>query len=537
MDISLEDIEDMQKRDDKAALEQVATECYRSLAVFCRTFFPRRFRLPFTRSHHMLMEVLDDRTVSKIVCTAFRGFGKTSIVNIGLMAREILYRDKRFIPYIGKTAKYAEMQTENLKRALISSREVKGVFGSIKTRRVGVMDETFSKMSWVASLPGSDYKTLILPRGAGQQIQGLLFDNYRPDLFQIDDLEDRELVMNKEWRQKIADWFFGEVTEAVQQAEENDVQSRIIYTDTVKHHDALILKVMEQKDWVSLRIPLCDDDYKTLVPGFISDEKIKEKVEGYRARHQLNVFAREFQCRPVSKEGASFKEDMFLYYNENDEDFVKHKHLLRNILIVDPAKTSNPDACETAFVVWGISSVTNKLYFRKGVGLNLHPDEQYEMAFSIAKTFGIRVIAVEVTGLNEYASHNWMNAAIQRGLHFQWLWLNSKRLRLREDVGLSGEEGAKAVRVASLIPLYRQGQILHNKEESLSYETQLIQYPRPKKWDICDAAGYITQIMEEHAEYFTPLNEGDDPYEYKDEYEGIWGEYEDRENEAVRYFV
>lgn len=504
-------------------LVDIMVELYSDLGTFCKALFPERFRLPFTKSHYQAFEVLDDRSIQYVLLNCHRGWGKTSVITIGMMAREILFKNSRFIPYVSKSSTFAEIQTENLKRSLLSNRACKRLFGSIKTKHFDDFDEQFSKKSWVASLPDdpslpedhsmSGYKTLILPRGAGQQVRGLLFENYRPDFIQIDDLEDDKHINSKEQRDALKEWYHGPLMECISQAEEDGIVPRIVHTDTIKHEDALVCDLLNSSRWTSLQFPVCDDNYKTLVPGFISTEKIAEKVENYRSLGQLDVFAREYMCQPISKEGAAFKQDMFKHYRESEKTFLDRKHELINVVIIDPAKTVNTESCETGVVCWGVDKGANKIYLRYAAGIKERPDRIYSHAFEIADKFGAFIIGVESSGLGEFVMQPIRNEAFKRGKAYTIIELKAKR-----GTGeFAGILGGKTARVASLIPYYNQGSIYHNIEYAADMEMQLLMFPKAKRWDIMDAGAYIVYIMEQYQQYFYS-EDSVDIYETIDEY-------------------
>lgn len=513
---------------------------YLDLKRFCKVMFPKTFRLKFTPKHYEMCEALDEisnpnSNVNKLVISAFRGCGKTSLVR-AKMARDILFRNKRFVSYVAKTATYAESQTENLKRSLTTSSIVKKCFGSLMTKKKSGMDESWSKKTWIAQLPDIDYMTCVLPRGAGQQVRGLNFDDYRPDLFQVDDLEDDEFIDNELYRDKIKRWFRGPLSEAVQQAEEEGVKPEIVYTDTVKHPDSLIIKLIDSPYWEDLIVPVCDSNYKTYVPSFMSQEILTAKVEEYRGAGELDIFAREFMCEAISKEMALFKQELFQTYLEGSSEFVNRKEYLRNVVLVDPARTSNQKSAETGFVVWGIDVETNRMYIRYAAGLKVPPDEIYRHSFNLCERYNALILGVETHGGGDFILQPFMNEMVRRGRHYEFVELKPGSLRLKDI--RSADESNKAARVRSLVPFYNQGLIYHNKVGTLPYEHQLIQFPRPTKWDMIDAASYIVQIMEEFSFYFLPQGEGADIYEYPDEFKNI-SPTRDEEvyNEADEYLI
>ena len=176
-------------------LKQILAACSVSTEMTAKTFFPERFYVPFAKNIHGKIFDLIDGPANKVAIAAPRGWGKTSIVGLALMARYILFRHTGFICYINKSHDAASLQTENLRRELVTNRMIKNFFGSFKVNTSSAdFEEVFSKKAWVA------YNTLVWPRGAGQQVRGVLFKNDRPGLIIIDDLEDPQKVQNDEIR-------------------------------------------------------------------------------------------------------------------------------------------------------------------------------------------------------------------------------------------------------------------------------------------------------------------------------------------------
>jgi len=81
-----------------------------------KTFFPERFELPFAEEVHGKIFDLIDGPSNKVAIAAPRGWGKTSVVALGLMARYIMYHHTGFICYINKWHDAASLKTENLRR-------------------------------------------------------------------------------------------------------------------------------------------------------------------------------------------------------------------------------------------------------------------------------------------------------------------------------------------------------------------------------------------------------------------------------------
>lgn len=478
--------------------------CYTSTKTTAKVLFPDMFYAEFSLLHDQILDLIDSGA-QKIAIAAPRGIGKTSIART-VASKGILYRDINFISYVSNSATVAELQTENIKRELLSNQIIRKLFGNIKVTDYGDagLDDTFSKMAWVAF-----GNTLILPRGAGQQVRGLIWDKYRPQLIIVDDLEKKEEVMNEDNREKLKEWFFSDLMNSVNKYADD---WRVIYIDTLKHEDSLLQLLLESSDWKSLVLSVCDTNYESLAPSYMSTEEIKKEVESHREKGMLDVFYMEFMNLPTSSEDAAFKQKQFKYYEETDKEFAKNKKNLENVVIVDPAKTVKLHSAESAVVGIGIDLASARLYVRDVVSRKLYPDELYDETFGMVARLNAHILAIEVTGLNEFIKQPIENEIIKR------------RIPIGEPIWLSAR-GKKEERIAHLVPYYRQGYIYHNKSCCGGLEAQLMSFPRSKYWDIMDALAYIIEVMEIGERYFRPTPiEDEDP---EDEFRELKEEYEE----------
>ena len=453
---------------------QLLSEAGASTKVFSTTFLPSIFSRPFASISDQIFEALDDPTKQKVAIAAPRGWGKTSINNLAFPARNICYGLKKFIVTVSNTADKAMMDAANLRQALITSDPHRGdiiptVFGDLKGD------------PWGAKAFKSG-QTYVMPRGAGQQIRGLNFEGSRPDLIIVDDLEDPEGVMSEDRREKLKQWFFADLMNSIDRSS-NDW--KIVVIGTILHEAALLTKLLDDPSWYTIRISLCGDDLKSNWPDFMSDEKVQELFESFLAQGQSDTFAREYQNKPISGIDAAFKSDFFKYYEPAE--------LLDNpsifyCTIVDPAKTVKLSSADSAVVTIGLDLEKHAIYFHDCTAGKMHPDELYDAMFDQVVRHNSRILAVEVTSLNEFITQPIKNEMRRRGV-----FPNFVELKARDK---------KEMRVAQLVPFYRQGYIHHNKAVSAKLELQLVSFPRSELWDVMDAFAYIIELMELDERYF-----------------------------------
>jgi predicted phage terminase large subunit-like protein len=465
--------------------------------MMAKVMFPERFFAPFSSLHDQIFDLIDS-DAPRIAIAAPRGIGKTSIVALALASRKILFELCRFFTYVSNSATSGELQTENLKFELVSNQMIRHFFGSIKAKSATGLDESFSKKAWVAS-----GNTLVLPRGSGQQVRGVIYHNARPDLIVIDDLEDTETIGNDEIRTKRKIWFHADLLKCTSRVDKN---WQIVYIDTLKHEDALLQDLLDSRDWESLRLEICDDNYNPTAPEFMSKDEILKERDYHKAEGILDVFYREFRNIPISKEDAVFKPEMFKSYKEPDlmnPKIGKPPNLI-NVVIIDPAKTVKLQSAESAVVCWGISRSDKRMYFRDCISEKFYPDELYKVSLDMVVNMNALILAVEVTSLEQFIIQPIKNEMRIRGVTAQFMPLKAR--------------AKKEERVATLAPHYRHGYVYHNEEVAGKLESQLMGFPRSKKWDVMDAAAYITKIMEDEAQYFDPegFDEGDPEEEFKE---------------------
>ncbi len=481
----------------------ILAQCEGSLKNHCMLFHGsspgdkrrRRFSAPFSKRHDELFEVWDDSKVKKILITAHRGWGKTSIFGYGAPSQSIVFQKYPFIVYVGATLEGgALLQTENLKKELVSNSMISATIGKIKT-----VDTTFSKMMWETS-NGS----LVLPRGRGQQVRGVLHGDERVNLIIIDDLEDRDSIGSRAAVDETERYFRADLENTVDLYEGN---WRIVVIGTILSHDTLLNRLREDSSFVCLDFPICDE--KTMVtfwPGHITNEFIKEKYKELSDAHKLDIWAREFLNKPAVIEAAAFKKEYFRYFSDIegqlDDDGKECFHInfreeydLDTFILIDAAKTTNQHSCLTAIV--GITVIFNKtgnrILIRDVVNERLLPDEIYTKAFEMADRLGASVIGYEITGLNEFIRQPFNDAMFKRGKIYQLVELKARKGEGEFSAKNRGKEG----RVAALAFYYRIGAVYHNVTGVCQeLEGQLLDFPLAKDWDIMDATAYIIQMLE-----------------------------------------
>lgn len=455
---------------------EVLNQCMLSSAVTAKTFFPDRFYRPFSKKIHLrIFSALDDPSIQKLVIAAPRGTGKTSTVLNAFTIRNMIFDLCKFTVILGYNATQAQSKLANIRYDLETNRYINALFGDMKSG-------TWSSEQLITQFDGK-----LLPRGIGQPVRGELHRHYRPGLILGDDIEDKEGVRNKDTRDFLKDWWYSDVCGAIDAGRQD---WKIVLMGTILHEDSLLANLLRDPSWYGIRLEICDDDYNSNWPEYMTNEACRQKHEELRVQGMAHIWAMEYRNKVVPAD-SRFKQQYFQYYKEADLRFDLRKGGgITSMVIIDPARLSGSDKSDfTAIVGVSIVDYTGEIYVRDVINERFAPTDAYSEAIMMAKRLGTRMVAVETTGLHDFVTYPLENAARSMNYHIMVIPVNN-RVKKRE-------------RIEGLSPLYRQGLVWHNQACTAVLEEQLLTFPRSQYDDVSDCLSNIIPLMEEYAVYAT----------------------------------
>lgn len=478
--------------------------------------------------------LIDDEEQPYTAICAHRGFGKTTAMQ-AKMARSICLRQNRYIMYVQATHDDASVQTENLKTELLSNEFIVEHFGKMKATVYDDVSKDFSKKAWFAcnpptakTDPGEPF-CFILPKSAQGRVRGRnirLFDGrYRPDLILVDDLEDDEEVLNELNREKLNKWYFGALLKCVRQDvapiastgrwnRPDDALAnwnppfRVFHVDTLKHHDALMARLLTLSNWRSKLLPIAKEvetvgsdgskqyKYHSLRKSRRSDAQIEAEVRDALEQGTLDVYCREMLCVPAARQNATFHGSMFQRYpRQHDESLQNDQYLLRAV-IVDPSKSDTPSADFTGMIAIAINQRMGQINIRREVQERLTANQVITRAFDLAVETNSRYVCVESIGMDGPQRVNWEVAARAMDMQVRLIWLGMGHVKAG-DYG-SGRDAIKIWRAQQIAPFYERKDIWHHIDMmNGKLEQRLLEYPRMKDYGLTDCVGYIPGVMDE----------------------------------------
>lgn len=290
-----------------------------------------------------------------VAIAAPRGHAKSTAITLSYTLATILFRQRKFVLIVSDTEAQSTFFLGNIKAAL-EYEDVKklfGVSGLLKDSETDVI-VTFD----------DGHKARLIAKGSEQKIRGINWDNYRPDLIICDDLENDEIVMNPERREKFRNWF----TSALMPAKSKDGIVR--YVGTILHQDALLERLMPKprakdvvrtplKDkgpfkgwWYSAKYrahPAINDFSEVLWPEYKDAEWLRHEKEVAASNGQRDKYAQEYLNIPIDESDSFFRRMDLLTRSKADEE-----RKLNYYLSCDLAVTLKAKADYSVFIVSGM---------------------------------------------------------------------------------------------------------------------------------------------------------------------------------------
>lgn len=419
-----------------------------------------------------LFSITEDENIPLAVIVAFRGSGKSTIMNMSYPIWSILGRQqKKFVVMLSQTQRQARQHLMNLKRELEQNDLLKADLGPFQ-------EQTDEWGSYALVIPGYDAK--IMAASTEQSIRGLRHGRYRPDLIICDDVEDLESVKNKESRDKTHQWLTGDVIPAG-----DPDTTRIIVVGNLLHEDSVLMRLKEgietgKHSGIYRAYPLLDDNEKCLWPGKYPDnesiERLK-KIVGDEAS-----WYREYLLRIMPNCERVIDPDWLCYYEKVSTD---KKHYMFSAISIDLAISQRATADYTAMIAAFVYEVSDRplIYILPNIiNQRLSFPDTVQAAKSLASTVrngDYPYIYVEDVGYQRAFIHQ-----IQEDYCVQVKGVNFGRLD-------------KRARLAMASNTIQQGYVLFPKKGAEELIDQITNFGVARHDDLADAFSMlILKIME-----------------------------------------
>ena len=250
-----------------------------------------------------------------VAIAAPRGHAKSTAITHTYVLASVCLRVKRHVLIVSDTERQAMMFLGNISREL---RENENLIKSFGIKRIIKDNE-----SEVIFEFNDGAQVRLAAHGAGQRIRGVNWRGVRPDLVVCDDLENDEMVMNEERREKFRDWFFQTLVPICGKSGHIRVVGTILHEDSFLAglmpdpfgdkgliDDGLKVTTTTDRAWEGALYrahPDFEDFSQILWPEQWDEQRLRRMMRFYTDRGIPEKYAQELLNRPGGGEDAYFK--------------------------------------------------------------------------------------------------------------------------------------------------------------------------------------------------------------------------------------
>lgn len=319
----------------------------------------------------------------------------------------------------------------------------------------------------------------ITAKGAEQKVRGLKWRGKRPNLVLGDDLENDELVLNKDRRDKLRTWFLTALLPCGSQR----CLFRVV--GTVLHLDSVLNRLLEDPTWVTKRYEAHGPNFTNILwPEKFNVERLRAIRNRFISQGKPEKYSQEYLNQPIDEETAYFKREWFKFHTERETGLIALNRMqLRKVAAVDIAVSTKESADYTVMVVAGIDS-EGRVHILEVFRGRWDSLETVNGMFDIQRRHEPELFCVEKGPLNK-AFLPFLNAEMMK----RQRWLNLHHLPSTKD---------KMTRARGIQAKMRAGGVVFAQGEWLpELMGEMLQFPRGKHDDQVDGMSLLGQALDD----------------------------------------
>jgi predicted phage terminase large subunit-like protein len=426
-----------------------------------------------------------------VAIAAPRGHAKTTALSHTYTLAAVLFRERQYVLIVSDTIAQAVQFLGDIKRELLENEEIKKLF---KVKEL--VKETEDDMICLCE---DGHMFRISAKGSEQKVRGLKWNNKRPDLIVCDDLENDEIVMNKDRRLKFKRWFYGALLPC------RSYNGIVRYVGTILHNDSLLESLMPKakekytvveplKIWSKRPKPAWKAvKYKAHTPDFdqilwhqrYDKEFFLAKRNEYIEQGLPDVYSQEYLNVPIDESLAYFKRSDFRDFTDADHALLETKDWKKrfNFYIGTDLAVSTQEVSDwSVFVVGGVNE-EGYLYIVDIIRERMDSQEIVETFLSLQKAYDPVAISME-KGQIEKSIGPFLEQRMFETNTYPHI------IKLAPSVD-------KLTRARSIQARCRAGAVKFDKSSDWYYdfEDEAVLFPRGKHDDQVDALAYVGLIL------------------------------------------
>lgn len=420
-----------------------------------------------------------------VAIAAPRGHAKSTAITHSYTLASVLFREHKFVIIVSDTESQASLFLQDIVKELAENEDIIKLFG---VKRFAKLTET----NIIVEMDDG-WRFRIIAKGAEQKMRGIKWDNRRPDLIVCDDLENDEIVLNEERREKFRRWFYGALMPCLGDGGQIRLVGTILHLDSLlenlmpvlfgKHTVDLPLKsfsINKKGHWKSVRYRAHNPDFTQILwPEKFPKQRLREIREEYVDKGMPDVYSQEYLNFPLDQSLAYFKEDDFIPMTDADRQDIEEKRKILNYYIgTDLAISEKERADYSVFVVVGMDE-EGMLYVTDVVRERLDARGIVDKIIKLHRIYKPALIAIEEEKIKQA-----IGPFLRESMLAEHAYPIIEGFRPSVD---------KQMRAKSIQGRMRVGRIKFDKKADwyFAFESELRNFPKDKHDDQVDAFAYI----------------------------------------------
>lgn len=453
---------------------------------------------------HMEWWALCCSKATKVAIAAPRRHAKSTAITLAYALACVLFRNRHYVLIVSDTITQATQFLADLKKEIIDNDRIRNLF-QIKEFIKDTEDDVI-----VQCLDGHQFR--VTAKGSEQKLRGLKWNNKRPDLILGDDLENDEIVLNKDRREKFKRWFYGALVPSLSQ---NGI---IRMVGTILHEDSLLNNLMpsvwnkdtrtsplkiwsvnKRNSWQAVKYRAHTDDFtKLLWPQRYNAEWFLAERQDFLDRGILDVYSQEYLNEPIDETVAYFKKADFINEAKHDQDKALHYYIAADLAI-----SERETADYSVFVIVGVDE--NKiLHVKNVIRERLDGREIVDLIISLQKTYEPELFGIEEMQVSKAVGPFLREEMLKTGIYVNLFPLKHQgKDKIARARSIQGRMRANAVRFMKDADWYP------------TFEDELCKFPRGRHDDQVDAFAYVGMMLDSLIEAPTQQELEEEEYEYE----------------------
>lgn len=296
-----------------------------------------------------------------VALAAPRGHAKSTAITFGYGLATLLFRERKFMLVVSDTESQASSFLGMFRNELQENKDLIDLFDLKKNEKGEVQFVKDSETDIIVEM-NDGHRFRVLAKGSEQKLRGLIWNGSRPDIILGDDMENDELVMNKDRREKFKKWFRNALLPSLSD------RGIVRLVGTVLHMDSLLESFMPNPSdkatitvglkqysryrgmWRAVKYRAHNEDFSELLwPEKKNAEHFQQLMAEARKNGALDGYSQEYLNVPLDESTTFYRRADFLASKTQEKEAPMNHYVTADLAISETEK-----ADYSVFIVAGV---------------------------------------------------------------------------------------------------------------------------------------------------------------------------------------